>query len=314
MDIKTPQRLSPSFKNYLWGGRRLVTDFKKNCDFDTVAESWELSTHKDGSSIISGGELDGMAFRDYIAQYKEQVLGANALAFDYFPILIKFIDAKDKLSIQVHPNDEYALKNEGEYGKTEMWYVLDCEPDAWLYYGFKQDITREEFIERIKNNTITEVLNRVSVKKGDVFFVEAGTIHAIGSGTLICEIQQNSNTTYRVYDFDRRDKFGNARELHVEKAAEVTAFTAVRNTSQALGNEMLAQCKYFTVKKADINGERRFATDDLCFTSVIVADGEGTLKMNGNCFTLRKGDSIFIPAQNGEYTVSGQCELIISRV
>lgn len=314
MNIKAPQRLSPAFKDYLWGGRRLVTEFNKKCDFDKVAESWELSTHKDGSSVITGGELDGMLFRDYIEKYKDQVLGKNALAFDFFPILIKFIDAKDSLSIQVHPDDEYALKTEGEYGKTEMWYILDCDEGAGLYYGFKHEISKDEFLERIKNNTITEVLNRVEVKKGDVFFIEAGTVHAIGAGIVICEIQQNSNTTYRVYDFDRRDKFGNARELHIDKAAEVSTLAPVEKKSDFSDNETLASCKYFTVKKAVVNGVKSFKTDALCFTSVIVTNGIGELKMDGYSFDLNKGDSIFIPAQDGEYTVSGECELIISRV
>ena len=314
MDLMSPFKLSPAFKDYLWGGRKLVTDFNKKCDFEKVAESWELSTHKDGSSIISSGEFCGMSFLDYINKYGKEVLGKNALAFDFFPILIKFIDAKDSLSIQVHPDDEYAMKVEGEYGKTEMWYILDCDEGASLYYGFNREITKEEFLDRIKNNTILEVLNSVPVKKGDVFFIDSGTVHAIGPGIVICEIQQNSNTTYRVYDYDRRDKFGNARELHIEKAADVSVLKPATPPAPYSDKETLAECKYFTVKKSLVNCSRTFYTDNNCFTSVIVVDGFGTLKMNDTELDISKGDSIFIPAQNGEYTVSGNADLIISRV
>lgn len=314
MNLMSPFKLSPAFKDYLWGGRKLVTDFNKNCDFEKVAESWELSTHKDGSSVISSGDLAGMSFRDYVDKYGKDVLGKNALSFDFFPILIKFIDAKDSLSIQVHPDDEFALRTEGEYGKTEMWYILDCEDGASLYYGFKRNLDKEEFLTRIKNNTILEVLNSVPVKKGDVFFIGSGTVHAIGPGIVICEIQQNSNTTYRVYDFDRRDKNGNARELHIDKAAEVSSLTPPPPSPCYTDAEVLAECKYFTVRKSTVDGSRIFKTDDTCFTSVIAVDGDGVLRMNDTEIPFFKGDSIFIPAQNGEYTVSGNCELIISRV
>lgn len=314
MNLMSPFKLSPAFKDYLWGGRKLVTDFNKSCDFEKVAESWELSTHKDGSSIIANGEFSGMTFIDYIEKYGKDVLGKNALAFDFFPILIKFIDAKDSLSIQVHPDDEYALKVEGEYGKTEMWYILDCEDGASLYYGFNREITKDEFLERINNNTILEVLNAVPVKKGDVFFIDSGTVHAIGAGIVICEIQQNSNTTYRVYDYDRKDKFGNRRELHIEKAADVSVLKPASPTVPYSDPEILAECKYFNVRKSLVNGSRTFVTYDDCFTSVIVVNGTGTLVMNDTEIKFSKGDSIFIPAQNSEFTVTGDAELIISRV
>lgn len=313
MDIKQPIKLLPAFKDNLWGGRRLVTDFNKKCDLEKVAESWELSTHKDGSSVICGGDFDGMLFRDFAEKYRSDVLGKNALAFDFFPILIKFIDAKDTLSVQVHPDDEYALRVEGEYGKTEMWYILDCDEGAYLYYGLNRSVTKEEFLRRIKDNTVCEILNRVEVKKGDVFFIEAGTIHAIGPGIVICEIQQNSNTTYRVYDYDRRDKNGNTRELHIEKAADVARLSPNEKACFD-GDDTLASCKYFTVKKANVDGEHRFDISDDCFRSLIVTDGEGELSLGNYRIPFKKGDSIFIPAQNGSYTVCGKCELIISYV
>jgi len=195
---KEPIKLLPAFQDYLWGGTRLKTEYNKKTDLEKVAESWELSNHKAGESIVASGEEAGLTFGEYIKKY--DVIGKRAKEFDFFPILIKFIDAKDSLSVQVHPDDEYSLKNNGEYGKTEMWYVMDCDEGATLYYGFNRTITKEEFRKRIKNNTLLEVLNEVPVKKGDVFFIKSGTVHAIGKGILICEIQQNSNTTYRVYD------------------------------------------------------------------------------------------------------------------
>lgn len=307
-----PMLLSPAFKDYLWGGTRLKEEFGKKSDLDIVAESWELSTHKDGQSIVASGDFAGMTLGEFVEK-NPSVLGENCKKFEFFPILIKFIDAKDNLSIQVHPDDEYALKNTGGYGKTEMWYILDCEEGASLYYGFKEEITKEQFKASIEDNTLLDYLNKVEVKKGDVYFIEAGTVHAIGKGIVICEIQQNSNTTYRVYDYDRRDAQGNARELHVEKALEVSVTKPPMEYKQENEN-LLAKCKYFTVEKADVDGEMEFAIDETSFKSVIVTDGEGILAL-GDCeMQIKKGDSIFIPAQNGKFTVKGNCNIIISYV
>lgn len=312
-----PIKLLPAFKDNLWGGTKLKTKYNKKTDMEIVAESWELSTHKSGQSVVCGGEYDGLTLGEYIERAGKEVIGENAMKFDFFPILIKFIDAKDNLSVQVHPNDEYALANEGEYGKTEMWYILECDEGACLYYGLNREISREEFAERIKNNTLVEVLNKVPVKKGDVFFIEAGTIHAINKGILLCEIQQNSNTTYRVYDYDRRDKDGNARELHIDKAIAVSTLRPAPKRDSAVSDKpvnMLASCKYFTVEQAKITSSLTLDIDTNCFRSLIITDGDGMLEMNGETMPLSKGDSIFIPAQNGSYTISGNLEVIISRV
>lgn len=196
-------KLKPSCKDYLWGGHRLVEEYGKEYDGDVLAESWELSCHPDGPSVIVNGDHVGKTLQQYIEEEGKGVLGTHCGRFRDFPILIKFIDAKDNLSIQVHPDNRYALKNEGQYGKTEMWYVMDAGKDAFLYYGFKKEVSKEEFEKRIKENTLLEVLNAVPVQKGDVLFIESGTIHAIGKDILIVEIQQNSNVTYRVYDYGR---------------------------------------------------------------------------------------------------------------
>ncbi len=316
MAKSSPVKLIPSFKDYIWGGTNLKTKYNKRSELDILAESWELSAHKDGQSIIADGEFKNLTLSEYIADAGNDILGENAKKFDYFPILIKLIDAKDNLSVQVHPDDTYALENEGEYGKTEMWYILDCEEGACLYYGFSKDITKEEYRDAIKNNTLTDILNKVAVHKGDVFFIPSGTVHAIGAGIIICEIQQNSNTTYRVYDYNRRDKNGNTRPLHIEKALEVSNLKkspdlpSISNDSDVL----LARCNYFTVRKILVENGTKLKIDVSSFQSLIITDGSGELLINSETYTLNKGDSVFIPAQNNEYEIKGCCEAILSYV
>lgn len=312
MDL-SPVKLTPAIKDYIWGGRKLITDFGKQTALERAAESWELSTHPDGSSVIATGEFSGKTLPEYISQNGIDIIGENAKAFDFFPILIKLIDAKDNLSIQVHPNDEYALKNEGEYGKTEMWYIVDCNDGAYLYYGLNSAITKKEFLQRIQDNTVLEILNKVPVHKGDVFFIPAGTIHAICSGILICEIQQNSNTTYRVYDYNRISADGKARPLHIDKAAEVSMLAPSPEYVRP-DKDTLASCKYFTVKHLACVNKLFLDTNEKCFQSIIVLDGQGTLTLGNVNMDLCKGDSVFIPAQKGKYTLEGSFEFILSYV
>lgn len=308
-------KLKPSFKEYIWGGRKLIDEYNKQYDGEILAESWELSCHKDGPSYIANGEYEGLSLVEYINEHGKKVLGSNCDKFDDFPILIKLIDAKKNLSVQVHPNNEYALKNEGQYGKTEMWYVIDHEPNAKLYYGFKDKISRSEFEERIKNNTLIEALNEVTVKKGDVFFIESGTIHAIGAGILIAEIQQNSNVTYRVYDYGRKDKNGNQRELHTGKALEVTELDKVRNLSFSPD---IAVCDYFKVDKVYLDGENmnRIAgvVTSKSFLSILIIDGEGTITNGLEKVDFKKGDSLFMTAASGGYEINGACEALLTSV
>ncbi len=316
------EKLSPAFKDYLWGGTKLRDVYGKNCDYDKVAESWELSTHPAGESRIAGGEFDGLTLGEYFAKVGKDVLGSHGKAFENFPVLIKFIDAREPLSIQVHPSDEYALREEHEYGKTEMWYVMDCEPGAFLYFGVNREIAREEFQQRIENNTVLEVLNRVDVHPEDVFFIESGTIHAIGAGILICEIQQNSNCTYRVYDYDRRGADGKPRELHVEKALEVSRFTPSDTTDRQGGAQpvaggsvkKLASCKYFTTEKLEISGTMTLTAGEDSFLSLIVRTGTAEIAGAENTLSCRVGDSVFVPAGAGTVTVSGNCQVIRTTV
>lgn len=316
MSQLSPIKLAPVFKDYLWGGTKLKTEFGKKSDLDIVAESWELSAHKDGQSVVIGGEYDGLTLSDYVQKAGKEVLGRKAEKFSYFPILIKLIDAKGDLSVQVHPDDKYALEKEGEYGKTEMWYILDCEEGACLYYGFCKDVTKEEYEKAIRENTLTDILNKVPVHKGDVFFIPSGTVHAIGAGIVICEIQQNSNTTYRVYDYNRRDKDGNLRPLHVEKAVEVSSLKKSPDLPQIPDDEdvLLSECEYFNVRRLRANGEANLCVTEESFCSLIVTEGSGSLSLGDNSIEFAKGDSIFVPAQNADISIKGKCEIIVSRI
>lgn len=309
-------KLKPSFKDYLWGGRRLVTDYNKEYDGEILAESWELSCHPDGPSFIADGPDAGMTLAAYIEREGQQVLGRNCERFQEFPILIKLIDAKDNLSIQVHPDNKYALKNEHQYGKTEMWYVTECGKDAFLYYGFNREVSREEFARRIEDNTLLEVLNAVPVHKGDIFFIESGTIHAIGKDIVIAEIQQNSNVTYRVYDYARVGKDGKQRELHVDRALAVTRRAPAAHDEEM--NPHVATCDYFTVDKLNLDGRMMKSmngyVDDSSFLSILVLDGTGSAECDGEKASFRKGDSLLITAGSGAYTISGSCQALLTTI
>lgn len=311
-------------KDYLWGGNRLREEYGKKANSDKIAESWELSCHKDGQSVIDGGEFGGKTLSEYIEANGRGVLGTSADRFEYFPILIKLIDAKDNLSVQVHPSNDYALRVEGEYGKTEMWYIVDCAEGAELLYGFKHEISEEEFAERIRSNTLLEVTNNVPVHKGDVFFIESGTLHAIGKGILIAEIQQNSNTTYRIYDYGRVGADGKPRELHIDKAVEVTDRIPPKYPTTAQGEPekveggvmtLLRRCEYFGVCKLELDGTAALDADKRSFHSLLVLDGSAEITAgNGEKVSAKKGDSVFVTAGTGKYIISGKGEVIITDI
>lgn len=318
-------KLDPAFQDYLWGGTRLRDEFHKNCDYDIIAESWELSAHPDGNSVVAEGPYRGMFFSDYLSMLGEEALGWKCKSFEKFPLLIKFIDAQKSLSIQVHPDDDYALKNEDEYGKNEMWYVCECEDDSALYYGFRQDVTKEEIRQKVADNTLLDVLNRVPVSKGDVFFVNAGTVHAIGAGILICEIQQNSNCTYRLYDYGRTDKYGNQRELHLDKALDVLHTQAVDplKTSPLAPYEEngalcqpLGSCKYFECLKYTVPQETTITVDETTFVSLVFLSGTGqlTAESTGTALPYHPADSFFAPARLGPIHITGPCTFILTHI
>ena len=295
------EKLYPVCKDYVWGGEKLKEKYGKITDLSPCAESWELSFHKDGMTKIA----DGRTLSEAVT---EADIGENAKKFPYFPVLIKFIDAKADLSVQVHPSDEYALANENSYGKTEMWYIVEADEGTGIYLGFKESVTRAEFEAAIKEKRLTELLNFYSVKAGECYFIPSGTIHAIGKGCLIAEIQQNSNLTYRVYDDGRRDKFGNERELHIDKALRVTNLEKFEPV--AFSGDTLGACEYFNVKKQKIDGTAElFSTAD-SFNAVTAVSGEGEIEG----IKMNQGDTFFIPAGYGKYTVCGNVEIIITKV
>lgn len=290
-------RIIPSLKDYIWGGEKL-----KNYGIDiknsNVAEAWILSFNDNGPSFLDNGKTlkEGLTKKD---------LGEKYYNFPFFPYLIKLIDANDKLSIQVHPSDEYALKNENSFGKTEMWYVLEAEKDAFLYLGLKDDCEPEQIEKAIKENKICDLLNKVPVKPGDCYFVESGTIHAIGKGIVILEIQQNSALTYRVYDYDRVDKFGNHRELHIEKALKVincNKFVPMNKKSNPLG-----ECEYFYVNK--VKNIKEIKASKNAGITISFIDGSG--KIDNQPF--KKGSTFFIRA-NSISKIEGNYEAITTTI
>ncbi len=297
-------KLYPAHKDYLWGGTRLREEYDKNFT-GIVAETWELSVHPDGHSVIVAPESSyhGKTLAEYLKDHP-LVLGREG----ELPILIKFIDAKKDLSIQVHPDNEYALKHEGQFGKTECWYILDAEPEAFLYYGVNRSLSREELRTAIENKTLLDVLRRVPVKKGDFFFIPAGTIHAIGAGIVIAEIQQNSNVTYRVYDFDRKDASGQLRELHIEQSIAVSDLEPSRENYDFGGH--LCQCPYFTVDKLTISAPCRLDPSGASFHSLLILEGSGSLSDGKDVYPLRKGDSVFVSADHAPYTLEGSLTLL----
>ena len=321
--MKYPMKLIAPLKDYLWGGTRLKDEYGKETQLTKVAESWELACHRDGKSIIANGAAKGQTLADWIEGAGKDALGTNAAKFPYFPLLIKLIDAHDNLSVKVHPDDDYALRVEGEYGKTEMWYIVDCEEGAELLYGFAQEISKEEFRRRVEDNTLLDVVRRVPVKKGDVFFIPAGTLHAIGKGILICEIQQNSNTTYRIYDYGRVGADGKMRDLHIEKALDVTHLSpSVRSEEKPqvcnifVGTEvrLLAACGYFTVYHLEVKGQTALYAGADSFQCLTVLSGSLTLHSGDETLNVKQGESIFLPAGLGRYVLDGYGDLILSKV
>ena len=318
-----PFLLRPSGKDYLWGGRRLNDEFEKQIDLSPLAETWECSTHSDGPSYVIGGSFDGATLETVITDHPDY-LGIRHKGAKTLPILIKFIDAKENLSVQVHPTDTFAKEQEnGQLGKTEMWYVLDAQKDAKLVYGLRRDSSSEELQKAIANGTIMKLLQKVPVKKGDLFFIEAGTIHAICAGTLVAEIQENSNLTYRLYDYDRTGIDGKKRELHIEKALQVANLKSSTEPKQPLrvlryrkgmASELLCRCKYFEVYRMIINTERRqivhYRADEISFRVLLCVNGCGIIRFENEEIIFYKGDCIFVPADSVTLSIHGQAQFL----
>lgn len=316
-----PFLLSPAAKDYLWGGTRLNDDFNLNIPLYPLAEAWVCSSHPYGESIVAGQSLSRVLEEhpDWLGSHVLQVTDGKP----ELPILVKLIDAKSDLSVQVHPDDEYAAKVEGQWGKTEMWYVLSARKDAELVYGFNRDVTPDQIREAITDGTIGSLLNHVPVHKDDLFFIESGTVHAIGAGCLIAEIQQSSNLTYRLYDYDRVGKDGKKRELHIDKALDVVKMegsAAPRQPMRVLkykngcASELLTRCKYFQVERLLLNTEGRklaeFQTGENSFHALLCVDGCGNI--SGESFNLNffKGDCVFVPAESIPLKLHGRAQIL----
>ena len=315
-----PLLMQAPVKDYIWGGTRLREKYNKVSTADKLAESWELSCHPAGPSVIANGPAKGETLEQYLEKKGMELLGTKGKDCKNFPIMIKLIDAKDNLSVQVHPDDAYALKNEGELGKTEMWYVIDAEPDAELLYGVEKEITRQELADSLKNGTITEICHHAPVKKGDVFFIPAGTIHAIGKGILLAEVQENSNTTYRLYDYGRLGNDGKPRQLHVQQGTEVCSLKPLplvdKRQQAALSSdctaELLVSCEYFNTYSIELSGANHLKVDNESFHTFTVLEGSLLLTHQGEKLPMEAGQSVFLPANMGEYTIEGKAHLIFT--
>jgi len=317
-----PLKLTPAFKDYIWGGNKLVRSFGMESPYEKTAEAWVLSCHPDGENTIQNGTFAGRTLSDVLVNEGKTWLGTRGSAFSFFPVLIKLIDAKENLSVQVHPSDAYALANENQYGKTEAWYILDCDDDAEIIYGVSRDLTKEQFRAAIEENTLLNCVNRVKVKKGDLFFIASGTLHAICKGILLAEVQQNSNVTYRVYDYGRLQN-GKPRELHIEKALDVTNLHAIDCSGKPLGapqtvsgntETLLTQCDLFKVRRLDVTEQATVTADDTSFVSLVAIDGNGVLTHGDTVLTLYKGESIFLPAGLGDVEILGNVSLLVTTV
>ncbi len=339
-----PFLLKPAGKDYLWGGNRLNDDFSKGIDMSPLAETWECSTHPDGPSTVASGIFAGKTLSEVLQEHPEYLGTHPAVPGTHpaapgthpaeplpegrgeLPILIKLIDAKQDLSVQVHPTDAYAREHEnGQLGKTEMWYVLDAAKDAKLVYGLYHDVDKEQLRRSIGDGTVEKYLQKVPVRKNDLFYIEAGTIHAIGAGILVAEIQENSNLTYRLYDYDRVDKSGRKRELHIDKALEAASLKASAEPRQPLrvlkyrrgcASELLCRCRYFEVYRMLVNTERcrelvDYQADSTSFRVLLCTDGCGCLTFSGEeSLRFFRGDCIFVPAGSVKLKIHGQAQFL----
>ena len=321
-----PFLLKPAGKDYLWGGRRLKDDFSKDLPMEPLAETWECSTHPDGPSLVASGPDEGRKLMDVLRSHPEYIGTHPRVQPDGgLPVLVKLIDASQDLSVQVHPDDEYAYRHEnGALGKTEMWYVVDAKMDAHIIYGFSRDMTKPLLRRSLEQGSVGRYMQRIPVRKDEVYAIEPGTVHGIGAGTLVAEVQESSNITYRLYDYNRRDKEGNLRELHIEKGLEVASLKSslqprqpirVLNYKPGAAKELLFRCRYFQVERLLINTERvrtmaDFGTGSGSFKILLCIDGCATMFGAEDCWTLFRGDCVFVPADSIPLKLHGRAQFI----
>ncbi|MFN3969314.1 type I phosphomannose isomerase catalytic subunit [Flavobacterium sp.] len=311
-----PLQFEPILKERIWGGTKLKSYLNKPITSEITGESWEISTVENDVSIVANGEFKGKSLNELIAEFPAEILGTKVYqAFGkQFPLLFKYLDAREDLSIQLHPNDELAQKRHNSFGKTEMWYVMQADADARLIVGFKEKSTPEEFIKHLENKTLLDILDSKKVKPGDVFMLNTGTIHALGAGILIAEIQQTSDITYRVYDFDRVDANGNTRDLHIDLALEALNYNKVEaqhfyEKKENVSNEVI-NCQYFTTHFIPLNGNFKVNKNNDSFTVYMCVEGRFELVYNGKTHAYQKGDTVLIPASLTDFQLSGQASIL----
>lgn len=302
-----PIKFNPIYKECIWGGTNLRIVFAREFSGNHIGESWDLSSHANGTSIVKNGHLAGISLNELLAENSEKIMGTKLAHEKQFPLLVKIIDANDDLSIQVHPDDHSACKLEGEAGKTEAWYVVSARENAQIVYGLRNGITKKDFIKAVENKNVSDVVRKVSVKAGDMIFVPAGTVHALLDGVMVYEVQQNSDTTYRVYDYDRVGNDGKVRELHITKALEVINF------QEQLSDIFIShsiRCPYFSLEKLVVVGEKYEKTRDQFIVYCVIAGSGAIVYNNESVEQLSLGDTVLIPACLGEFVVKGNLTLL----
>lgn len=320
MNAKYPLKLSYITKSPLWGGRRLLDGFGLNAPSDTVGEAWMLSVREKEMSTIQNGCASGMTMRQYIDELGDASVIGTAFTGGDFPLLIKLIDACDKLSVQVHPDDDYAARVENDRGKTEMWYIVEADEGAEIIYGLKDGISAEDFRAAVRAGNLADTMHHCPVHAGETYFIPSGMLHAIGSGILIAEIQQNCDLTYRVYDYERRGADGSLRELHVDKALDVTVpFTeeAVRFIRYEAGEqdeETLAHCRYFKTRKLTVTAQTEITVGEESFAYVLCISGDGALICEDETYPLATADGYFLPANLGNVTLRGDMTVLVASI
>jgi len=311
-----PLQFEPILKERIWGGTKLKTFLNKPITSNITGESWEISTVENDVSIVVNGSLKGKSLNELINEFPEAVLGTKVYAQfgKQFPLLFKYIDAREDLSIQLHPNDELAKKRHNSFGKTEMWYVMQADADARLIVGFKEKSSPEEYIKNLNNKTLLTILDTKKVKQGDVFMLDTGTIHAIGAGIVIAEIQQTSDITYRVYDFDRVDANGKTRELHIDLALEALNYEKIQaqrfySNTENIANEIV-NCNYFTTNFIPLDGNIEIHKNQTSFTVYMCVEGDFKLTFDNESYSYKKGDTVLIPAAITDFQLSGKASIL----
>jgi mannose-6-phosphate isomerase len=311
-----PLQFEPILKERIWGGEKLKTLLHKPIISKITGESWELSTVEGDVSVIANGDLKGKSLTELIEDLPNEILGTAVYKRfgKQFPLLFKYLDAREDLSIQVHPNDKLAKERHNSFGKTEMWYVMQADADARIIVGFKEDSGKEEYLEHLHNKTLVSILEDVKAKPGDVFFLETGTVHAIGAGLVVAEIQQTSDITYRLYDFDRVDAQGNKRELHVDLALDAVNYSKIDTYKKydKVENKSnnIVDCPYFTTNFLPLNGEVKVGKNGETFTVYMCIEGSFGIEIQNETYQYKNGDTILIPAAIESFVLKGSASIL----